>query len=166
MVIDNEWDRMIEEAFSGWRDPEKLSEKYKGFGEGIIKRLVREEHDISAYLALSAFIDELLNDIMGHELYTEDASNSERRRLRRIDTRSKADILRVTGVIDKKLRNQVSEFWKHRNDFAHEASNHIYSEKKEQTFKNAFKQGLRAYDRLLQEHPESFTLGIEDDSTE
>lgn len=90
-------------------------------------------------------------------LYTEVPSNSERSRLRRMDSRSKADLLRVTGVIDTETRNQISEFWRHRNDFAHEASKHVYSEEQEMTLKNGFKQGLRAYNELLELYSDSFS---------
>jgi len=160
MVIDDEWEATIEKAFSGWSNAEKLSERYKGFGDTFIKTLVDGGHDVSAYLALSAFIDELLSDIMEQELYTEEASNTEKQSLRKMNTRAKADLLRVTGVIDKDSRNQIREFWKYRNKFAHEASEHVYSEEDEQNLKNGFKQGLRAYDYLLELHPESFEINL------
>lgn len=143
-------DQALDNAFEGRTNSKSLGEAYKTAGYVFIKSLLDNGHEVSAFLALGAFIDEMLNDLLESSLYERDTTSS----LDRMNTRAKIDILYATEVINNGTKSQLSEFWSNRNDFAHRASEHVYSEEEEARLKKAFKQGLRGYESLIELHPE------------
>lgn len=153
MTLDKEWEEALETAFMGWTDEGNLGENYKGAGEIFIKTLLENGHDVSAYLALSAFIDELLGDIMESLLFKTEPSNQAKNELRRINARTKADLLNLTGILERDTKNRIRHFWKHRNKLAHQASKHVYSESEAQRYKDAFREGIRGYRELVDLSP-------------
>lgn len=153
-MVELKWNRekleeLTEDAFTG-SSLGTNGDGYRVFSDYTLAKLLKENHDISAYLALSAFIEEAVDDIFWDYLNHENASNQEEKRLtHKIDLDSKVDILKIEGVIEKKTADSIREFKKYRNSFAHEASSHVYSEKEAAQIRKAFSRGLYAYETLL-----------------
>lgn len=157
MPLEDEWEEALDTAFKGWDTPKDLGDNYKGVGEMFIRTLLEKGHDVSAYLALSAFVDELLGDIMETLLFEIEPSNQAERELRRINPRTKADLLYLTNKLDEDTKNRIHNFWKQRNKLAHQASKHVYSASDEQDFKNGLREGIRAYRELVELSPTTQT---------